>query len=195
MILKMKHINSRLLSFIFMAVLMPISMVQFAGCGYTIRADGRPVGIQIRSLAVPLITSTSSNIAFESDFTRAIRQEFISHGNVPILPKEEAQMVLIGHVKNIETESLTFDLDQRRIAGNSVTYSQTNSRRLKVELEMKLVDRNTGKIIWEDSDLMDEARFDVSTDPLSTRYSQRQALSKIAGRLAKRIYLKSMERF
>lgn len=175
--------------------LIPLVLAQLAGCGYTMRADGRPVGIQMESLAVPLVTSTSSNIAFESDFTRAIRREFISHGSVPILPREEAQMVLLGHVKSVDTESLTFDLDQGTVSDNSVTYSQTSSRRLKVELVMKLVERKTGKIIWEDSDFADEARFDVSTDPLATRYSQRQALIKIAGRLAKRIYLKSMERF
>lgn len=180
---------------VLLAVFIPVVLVQAAGCGYQIRADGSPVGIRVESLAIPLVTSTSSNIAFESDFTRMLREEFISHARVPIRSRDQAHMVLIGHVRDIETDSLTFDLDQQRVHGETVTYSQTSSRRLSVVLKARLVDRSTGETVWEDEDLRDEARFEVSTDPLSTRYSQRQALRKIAGRLAKRVYLKSMERF
>ncbi|MFP4037220.1 MAG: hypothetical protein ACLFUE_06845, partial [Desulfobacteraceae bacterium] len=66
------------------------------GCGYQMRADGRPVGVKIRSLAVPMISSTSSDLAFESDFTRAMREEFTNNARVPIRPTEEAHMVLTG---------------------------------------------------------------------------------------------------
>ena len=41
----------------------------------------------------------------------------------------------------------------------------------------------------------DQANYTVSGDPLEMRYSERQALEKIASRLAKRIYLRTMERF
>ena len=44
-----------------------------AGCGYQFRADGEPVGIQLESLAIPLFSSTSSEIGFEADFTKMIR--------------------------------------------------------------------------------------------------------------------------
>ena len=166
-----------------------------AGCGYQFRADGRPVGMEIRSLAIPLMTSTSSHIAFEPDFTKVIREEFISHASVPILPREQAQLVLVGHVRDIQTDPLTYDLDPRTVEGYDVTYAATNSRRLRVELDAKLVGRATGKVVWSDSSLADEARFEVSADPLRTRYNQREALRRISGRLAKRVYLKTMERF
>ena len=58
-----------------------------AGCGYSLRADGEPVGIQLESLAIPLFSSTSSEIGFEADFTKVIRQEFISHARVPWFPR------------------------------------------------------------------------------------------------------------
>jgi hypothetical protein len=41
----------------------------------------------------------------------------------------------------------------------------------------------------------EEASFEVVADPLITRYNQQQALLKIARLLAKRIYLKTVERF
>ena len=178
------------------AVLVALAVLgTLTGCGYRLRADGRPVGLEIESLAIPLMTSTSSRIAFEPDFTRVIREEFISHANVPVLPRESAQMVLVGHVRNIQTDPLTYDLDPRTIHGHDVTYAVTDSRRLRVELDAKLLDRATGKTVWQANGLTDEARFEVSTDPLRTRYNQREALRRIAGRLAKRVYLKTMERF
>ncbi len=176
-------------------VLVAAFLLQSAGCGYHFRADGKPVGLEIESLAVPLVTSTSSQISFESDFTRIIRETFISQANVPLVPREQAQMVLLGNIVDVQTDPLTFDLDQRRILGEDVIYATTNSRRLKVELDARLIDRVSGKIIWRDPSMLDEARFVVSADPLTTRYNQREALRKIAVRLARRIYLKTMERF
>lgn len=179
----------------FIILLLAALFLQSSGCGYGFRASGRPVGIHLESLAIPMISSTSSSLGFEADFTRTVRELFISRGNVPIVPTEEAQMVLEGRVRNIETDALTFELDQRTVKGEDITFSRTSSRRLKVELEMKLVNRTTGDIVWSDSDLFDEERFEVGGNPLVTRYNQREALKVIAHRLAKRIYLKTLERF
>jgi len=41
----------------------------------------------------------------------------------------------------------------------------------------------------------EDALFNVENEPLATQYNQQQALIKIASLLAKRIYLKTMERF
>jgi len=191
----MPFVFKRLFSKRWVFVLVAAILLHSAGCGYQFRADGKPRGLKIESIAIPLVTSTSSQISFESDFTRIIRETFISQANVPVVPREQAQMVLLGNVVDIQTDPLTFDLDQRRIRGQDVIYATTNSRRLKVELDARLIDRVSGKIIWRDPSMSDEARFEVSTDPLTTRYNQREALRKIAVRLARRIHLKTMERF
>jgi hypothetical protein len=60
---------------------------------------------------------------------------------------------------------------------------------------MQLVERASGKVVWHDAAMEEKASFSVETDPLATRYHKQQALEKIARRLAKRIYLKTMERF
>jgi len=57
------------------------------------------------------------------------------------------------------------------------------------------VDRRQGKVIWTEAAMEEQASYVISGDPLETRYSERQALEKIASRLAKRIYLRTMERF
>jgi hypothetical protein len=165
------------------------------GCGYSFRADGKPVGIEMESLAIPMISSTSSNPGFESDFTDVLRREFISQAQVPIVPEGRAHMVLTGSVYDIITEPLTYNVEQRITRGYLITDETTRSRRLKIKVDMKLTERSTGRVIWHEPSMEEKAEYVVDTDPLVTEHGERQALREIAGKLAERIYLKTVERF
>ncbi|MFC1532080.1 LPS assembly lipoprotein LptE [Thermodesulfobacteriota bacterium] len=180
-------------TFILIAVM--AVLVVYAGCGYNFRADGKPIGVEIKSLAIPLMTSSSSYKGFEADFTRIIREEFISHSKIPIVTREQAGAVLTGRIYEITTRPLTYDIQRQTVGGRTITHETTSSRRLKIRLDIRLTDRITGKLIWNDGSMEEEARFDVGTDPLINRYNQQQALRSIARLLAKRVYLKTMERF
>ena len=169
--------------------------MQSIGCGYHFRANGKPVGLKIESIAIPLLASSSSEKGFEAEFTRIIREEFISHGNIPIVEQGKADMVLTGTVYEIKTRPLTYDSSTQTVGGNIVTQETTSGRRLKIRLEIKLIDRATNNIIWHENSMEEEARFEVGADPLENRYNQNQALIKISRLLAKRIYMKTMERF
>jgi hypothetical protein len=164
-------------------------------CGYHFRADGEPLGVRIESIAIPLIASRSSDIGFEADFTRIIREEFIGHVKVPLVPVESAQAVLIGRIYDIKTEVLTFDIQQETVQGHFTSHEVTNSRRLKIKGDFRLTDRATGKTLWHDGAMEEEARFAVESDPLENRYNRHQALQRVARRLAKRVFLKTVERF
>ncbi len=170
-------------------VVLCVFLLVFSRCGYRVQPVGRPVGIEIESLAIPMVESTSSMAGFEGDFTRMIRQEFLSHSRVPLVSREEAAMVLLGRVHTIKTDPLGYSLS---VSNN---YPVTSSRWLTMRLEAKLVDRRTGKTIWTEKDLEEKTSFQVGEDPLVNRYNERQALEENARRLAKRIYLKTMERF
>jgi hypothetical protein len=169
-------------------VVLCVFLLVFARCGYRVQPVGQPVGIDIESLAIPMVESTSSMAGFEGDFTRMIRQEFLSHSRVPLVSREEAQMVLLGRVHTIKTDPLGYSF----VSNN---YPVTSSRWLTMRLEAKMVDRRTGKTIWTEKDLEEKTSFQVGNDPLVNRYNERQALEENARRLAKRIYLKTMERF
>ena len=166
-----------------------------AGCGYHFRPTGKPVGLEIESLAIPLMESTSSSLGFEGDFTRIIREEFASHATFPLVSREKASAVLIGKVYDIKTDPHTYNTTQITVAGEKTNYSITSSRWLKIKLDVKLVDRTTGKVIWHDKKMEEKRTFAVGTDPLTNRYNEKSAVQAIARSLARRIYLKSMERF
>jgi hypothetical protein len=146
-------------------------------------------------LAIPLVESTSSNLSFEADFTTIIRNEFISRGRVPLVPLERAQMSLRGNIYEIRTDPLSFDTREVEVNGAIVTYSTTNSRRLTVKLEMKMVDQKSGKVIWHDKAMVEKSTFAVGAEPLVNRKNEERALEAISRNLAVRIYNRTMDRF
>jgi hypothetical protein len=158
-----------------------------AGCGYHFSADGEPVGVSLENLAIPLFTSTSTDIGFEADFTRIVREEFISHARVPLVPEERARTVLVGRIIEIRTDPIGYD--------SSGGFTVTTTRRLKIRLDVQLIDRAQGKVIWHDASIEERSSFQVDTDPLATRFYQEQAVEKLARRAAKKMYQRTMERF
>ena len=165
-----------------------LALLWVSGCGYNLQATRQPKGISMPSLAIPLMESPSSSLGFEGDFTMMIRKEFVSHSQVPLVSKDQAAAVLIGKVVDIKTEPLSYKITQG-------TFEVTSSRWLKIKLAAKLLDRTTGKIIWNDEQMEEKASFAVDSDPLKTAYNQRRAAKRVAQLLAERIYLKTMERF
>jgi len=160
------------------------------GCGYQIQSTKRPLNLSISSIAIPMVKSTSSFLGFEAKLTEMIRQQFISHSGLKIVPQDEADAVLIAEVVDIKTEPISY-------AVREGSYEVTNSRWLKVKMVAKLVDRRTGKIIWS-ATFRERAVYNVvaqSPDPLETRYNETQALMTIGKQFSERIYLRTMERF
>ncbi len=181
--------------FIILWVMVLLPEFLITGCGYSIRASGDPMGIKMESMAIPMIESTSSDLGFEADFTRVIREEFIRNSKVPLVPRGEAQTVLSARVYDISTEPVSYDLNQEPINGAVATYTETKTRTLRVKVDIRFEDERTGKVIWRNENMEEKTRYVVDKDPLVTRFNKKNALETIAERLAKRIFLQTMERF
>jgi hypothetical protein len=169
--------------------------ITFAGCGYRVRDYGRPVGLQIESMSIPMVETTSSLLGLESEFTQILRREFASNSRIPIVSREKSQTVLLGSVYDISFEPLSYESRQFAVGDDTATYSVTNSRWLRLKMNAKLVDRTTGQVIWERRGMEERVRFNVGSDPLENRFEERKAVERIAQRLAARIYAQTMERF
>lgn len=176
-------------------LLLILILLSFLGCGYQFRADGEPVGIEIKSIAIPMVESTSSEKGFESDFTTVLRNEFISHARVPLKNKDQASMILQVEIYEVNTQPLTYDTTRTEVSGRVVTHETTSSRRLILRLNASLIDNSSGKAVWNDISMTEEAGFTVTADPLVNRKNQKEALIKIARLLSERIYNRTMERF
>jgi outer membrane lipopolysaccharide assembly protein LptE/RlpB len=165
-----------------------ILVVIAAGCGYNLQATGQPAGMAISSLSIPMMTSPSSALGFEADFTRVIRREFVSHSQIPLVSSDAAGMVLTGVINKISTEPLSYSVGENK-------FEVTTSRWLRIRLDAKLVDRKSGNIVWHDPNMEEKVAFSVNSDPMITAYNERKAAEAAAKLFAERIYMKTMERF
>ncbi len=165
------------------------------GCGYRFNLSGSSLRGELHSLAIPTIASRTTIEGLEADFTNIIRKEFLSHSTIPLVSVKEASAVLMGKIERIETSPLSYDIQKNSVGGKTVSYELTNLRRIKVKLTMKMVKRNTGEVIWEERGMEEKASYSVSNDPVETNFREKAALRKIAQRLAKRVYLKTVDTF
>jgi hypothetical protein len=180
-------------------VILGLCLAGIQGCGYQLYSTGKPRHIGISSLAIPLMPTTSTWIGAEAEFTRIIRQEFMRHSQVPLVSRDKASTVLIGKVYDIRTEPYSYTVIKKKVQGQEGTYELTSTRWLKVRLHAKLIERTSGKVIWEDKDMEERATYAIvnqpQPDPIRTQYNRSMALEAIAQRLAERMYLRTMERF
>jgi len=142
-----------------------------------------------------MVESSSSEKGFEADFTTVLRNEFISHARVPIKNRDQAGMILLVKIYEVNTQPLTYDTARTEISGRVLAHETTSSRRLLLRLNASLIDNSSGKTVWNDSSMTEEARFAVTADPLVNRQNRKEALLKIVRRLSERIYNSTMERF
>lgn len=166
-----------------------------SSCGYHFQQTGRPHGLKIRSIAIPMVKSPASTLGFEGAFTRVIREEFIDHSGLAVVSKEEADAVLEMRIDRITSDPLAYDVTQSNVQGGTVNYETTSSRWLQVTMNTRLIDRASGKVLWEERGEKEKASYAVTSDPLETRYNRRMALRKIARTFAKKAYAQTMERF
>lgn len=176
-------------------VVASVTVFVFSGCGYHFKSGKETKGIEINSIAIPLMESTSSSLGFESDFTSIVREEFISHTRVPLVSKDRASFVLVGKIVEIRSKAIGYDLLRRQRRGEEYTYEITDTRRLYIELDAKLIERATGNVIWSEKGMKERASYNVTTDPMTNRYNRRQAIRRMARRFAERMFLKTIERF
>lgn len=188
-------LRSKLGDSVFATSALWLSFLVMAGCGYHFQEAGGPAKSRIGSVAIPLIKSPSTRLGFEGDFTTILRNEFILHGAIPLVPKKEAAAVLLGEVTEVVTDPLSYNILRTPVDNETAVYETTNNRRLTIRFAARLVDQATGKIIWEDRRMEEKSSFPVTTDPLKNRYYRRRAVEVIAERIARRIYDKTIAGF
>ncbi len=177
-------------------VLLPVFFVLLlAGCGYHLRQSGKPVGLEIRSLAIPLVKSPASTLGFEGEFTKIIREEFISHSSLELVSRDKADAILLASISRINTRAIAYDITRNTIQDRTINYEVTNKRRMWLRVDARLIDRKSGGLVWQEKGIRGQVDFAVSEDPLKTRYNRQLAIRSIARDVARRLFAKTMERF
>ncbi len=178
-----------------MHLLVVLCLCGMVACGYKARLANTGENLPFDSLAVPMVKSTATIPGLEAEITNVIRNEFISHSQVAIVPYEQARAVLLGTVFLVETKPLSYDVEKSTVNGKEISSKTTRLRRLKIRMHVKLIDKKTGQVLWEEKRMEEKGSFEVGADPLAIQYNRQAAINGIAKSLARKIYLRTVETF
>ncbi len=146
-----------------------------SGCGYR-PVGAEPVSSTTRTLAVPLFANRSTEVGLEAILANALINTLSQTRAVKVAPYEEgADLVLEGKVQSVDNTSVAFQ---------SVT--QSTVRRVTVRVELVLRQQNNGKVIWKDTQVLQE---DYVVDPNyhAGEATKSEGLRRAAVTLARRV--------
>ena len=168
-----------------------ISMVvllfsMLAGCGYHVAGRGSQLPAEWKTLAVPALENKTTRYRIEQRLTEALVRELLARTKFRVVPEESsADAVLRGEVTRVETSAVLFDAATGRATAMVVT----------VQLKVRLTDRATGKVHYQNDNFVFREQYEVSTDVSSFFEEQQPALDRLARDFAARLVSALLENF
>ncbi|MBI1911810.1 MAG: hypothetical protein HYS21_07380 [Deltaproteobacteria bacterium] len=152
-----------------------------SGCGYHVAGKGGAMPGGIKELSIPVFTNTTSKPDIEATITSAFVNEFIT--TVEVL--NESEFLLQGTIKSYALNPVSF------------TKSDVNQEyRLTVVIDVRLFDKETGRMYWIEENITDYEDFTVNINDVSaTRDAETAALRKLSKDTARATKERMLERF
>ena len=125
-------------------------MVLFAlisGCGYTTKSL---ISRKINSIYIPIFENSTFRRGLEFDLTKAVKDEIMSKTKLRIAQKDNSDTILTGEITKVTETMLSSDL-----ADNIV------ESRVSIYVNIKLVDRRTGRTLVDEKNVQHSAEFVV----------------------------------
>ncbi|HET8547844.1 MAG TPA: LPS assembly lipoprotein LptE [Bryobacteraceae bacterium] len=126
-----------------------------AGCGYRVSGHGDLLPQNMRTIAVPAFANLTTRYKLTERLPAALAREFISRTRYRVVADPgEADAILNGAVMNFYVFPNIFDQASGRAAGVQ----------LGVNLQLTLVERGTGKVLFSRPNMEFRQRYEVHAD-------------------------------
>ncbi len=149
-----------------------------AGCGYHVsgKADLLPKSVQ--TIAIPAFTNITARYKLPERLAGSLTREFISRTRYHITADPTtADAVLRGSVLRYDSYVTTFDPVTNR--GSSV--------QVNVTLKLTLVERVTGKVLFERPSMEVRERYEIATDQRAYLEESDAAVDRMSRDLARTV--------
>ena len=172
---------------LFFYLILGFFSVAVVGCGYstgsllssnlkTIYVDNFKNKIDIGKEVTESQRYTLYRPGLESDVTNAIAERFALDGNLRIANKDKADLILKGNVVDYRQEALRYD-------GND----NVEEYRIKVSLDMELLDVANDKILWQEKGFVGESTYKTQGRlATSEDVARTEAIEDLARRIVER---------
>ena len=161
-------------------------MLVLAGCGYHVAGRVDTLPEQIHTIAIPAFANVTTQYKIADRITTAVAHEMIerSHYRVVANP-EDAEAVLNGAVVTFASYPITLDQNTGRASGIAVI----------VHLKISLVERASGKILFNRPDYTVSEQYEISVDPKSYFDESPAAVDRLSRDVARSVVSGILERF
>jgi hypothetical protein len=163
-----------------------LAALVLAGCGYHVggRADLLPS--TLHTIAIPAFGNASPRYRLTSQLPGAITREFLTRTRYRVVADpNEADAVLYGTVRNYFSFPTLFDQRTGRASGVQV----------HVFLDVKLVERATGNVLFERENYEFRGRYEIATDQAQYFDESATALERLSREVARQVVSSILEAF
>ncbi len=163
-----------------------LAAVMAAGCGYHVAGHADLLPERIKTIAIPAFDNNTTRYRLTQSLPAAITREFISRTRYRIVADpEKADAVLHGGVVNYLSYPTIFDPATGRAAGIQ----------LIVVLDLRLIDRRTGKMLYQNSGMNVQNRYEISSDQVAYFEESDTALDRLSRDVARTVVSAILENF
>ncbi len=158
----------------------------FCSCGYRVAGRGDQIPSEVRTIAVLPIQNATTRYKLEQHLTRALAHEFVARTRFRVIAEEaDADAALRGAVTNIFVTPLLFDTSSGRASTIQVV----------TQMQVSLVERRTGKTLYQNQNYEARERYEVSVDPAAYFEESEAALERLSRAVARNLVSAILEKF
>lgn len=156
------------------------------GCGYHVAGRGSALRSQWKTIAVPAFKNDTTRYRIEQRFTAAVIRQFLQRTKYRIVQDPaSADAVLHGEVLSIETNPVLFN----------ATTGQVTTMLVTVHTKVELVDNQSQKAAYQNSDMVFRDEYQISSDVQSFFEEQDPALERMSRDFAAQLVSNVTENF
>ena len=132
-----------------------VALLAGNGCGYHVAGKGTQIPAEVKTIAVPAFRNETSRYKVEQVLTQAVVRELLARTRFRIQPEPAgSDAVLTGTVIQFWTTPVLVESSGGRTTSVSVA----------VRMRVKLTDRHTGKLLFENPDYHFSETYEISGD-------------------------------
>ncbi len=162
-------------------LLCPLILV---ACGYGFAGSGAfPEGVN--QIFIEVLENRTSKVGVERIVTNQLVFEFSRQRESSLVSNlKDADAVLKGTINSVRTQTIS-----------RVDTEIASEREVVMTVDLKLVKRDGGEIIWAANGLSDREAYDVNDVKIETDRNEELALTRLSARISERIFNRLTDSF
>ena len=146
-------------------------------CGYRFAGSGAfPEGVNY--IFIEVVENRTSKIGVERIVTNQLIFEFSRQRESSLVSKlDEADAILKGSINSIRTQTIS-----------RLDTEVANEREVTMTVDLKLIRKDGGAVIWAAKGLSDREAYDVENAKIETDRNEEGAIRRLSERISERIF-------